>query len=411
MKNRTFSNRHPVLYRTLVALGSTAVPFIVGFAPIFLLLAYADRISGVLFAVLLVLYIALLFAVAILVVRPRRMNELRAILGDEAFFARYPHEKKKELRRWKKVDAYRDTGAAEEPAPQKTIAERVQAEEAWRRRRNRTVLIIVCTIILFAATMILLYDNRDAISDWTGYVRAELAESAGKPQEAIDRFSVLGDYKDAAARAAKLAQELVQDDAYFKPFREAEVGDVVTFGTYEQDNREDNGKEPIRWIVIAKEGGRELLLSESVLDAQPWRTETGERNGWKGSWIRNWLNDTFYETAFSETERYLIGKTGLEYSYYRSTGSSHSKRVTASTEDRVFLLDSEEKITYLLDDESGQRKDCYYAEPTAYALAHGAIPFEDNPYAPEGACGWWDRSGNGSSDYGVRPAIWILAGE
>jgi len=147
------------------------------------------------------------------------------------------------------------------------------------------------------------------------------------------------------------------------------------------------------------------------LDAQPWRTETGERNGWKGSWIRNWLNDTFYETAFSETERYLIGKTGLEYSYYRSTGSSHSKRVTASTEDRVFLLDSEEKITYLLDDESGQRKDCYYAEPTAYALAHGAIPFEDNPYAPEGACGWWDRSGNGSSDYGVRPAIWILAGE
>ena len=258
--------------------------------------------------------------------------------------------------------------------------------------------------------LILLYVYRNRIIPWLEYGRAELSETAGNTQDAIDRFSVLGNYKDATARATKLAHGMQADDSFTDALRAAEIGDVVTFGRYEQDDRADNGKEPIRWIVFAKENGRVLLWSESVLDEQPYHNAR-EDITWEKCTLRTWLNGPFYEAAFSETERYLIGKTGLEYSYYRSTGSAHSKRVTAATEDRVFLLDSEEKITYLLDDESGQKKGCYYAAPTAYALARGAIPFEDNPYAPEGACGWWDRSGNGLSDYGVRPAIWILAGE
>ena len=28
------------------------------------------------------------------------------------------------------------------------------------------------------------------------------------------------------------------------------VGDCVTFGRYEQDNRMENGKEPLEWIVL-----------------------------------------------------------------------------------------------------------------------------------------------------------------
>ena len=103
-----FSDRHPVLFRTLLVLGCTVVPLVViGWFPIILLLVYAEKIKGVLFVILLALYVLILGTAAVLVMRPARMRQLRAILGDEAFFARYPREKKKEERRWQKVVAYR----------------------------------------------------------------------------------------------------------------------------------------------------------------------------------------------------------------------------------------------------------------------------------------------------------------
>ena len=36
------------------------------------------------------------------------------------------------------------------------------------------------------------------------------------------------------------------------PILTAKIGDVVTFGTYEQDNDNTNGKEPIEWIILNK---------------------------------------------------------------------------------------------------------------------------------------------------------------
>ena len=39
------------------------------------------------------------------------------------------------------------------------------------------------------------------------------------------------------------------------------VGDKIQLGTYEQDDNNSNGKEPITWTILDKKGGKVLLLS------------------------------------------------------------------------------------------------------------------------------------------------------
>ena len=48
------------------------------------------------------------------------------------------------------------------------------------------------------------------------------------------------------------------------------IGDYVTFGTYEQDNNLKNGAEAIEWQVLDKKDCKVLLLSKYALDAKPY---------------------------------------------------------------------------------------------------------------------------------------------
>ena len=44
------------------------------------------------------------------------------------------------------------------------------------------------------------------------------------------------------------------------------VGDVIVFGSYEQDNQLDNGKEPLEWIVLDVQDGKAMLLTKYCID-------------------------------------------------------------------------------------------------------------------------------------------------
>lgn len=78
------------------------------------------------------------------------------------------------------------------------------------------------------------------------------------------------------------------------------VGDIITFGHYEQDNDLNNGEEPIEWIVLKTDvkKNRVLLLSRYGLDAHHFDVDT-YYYGWDKSEIRKWLNSTFLKSAFS----------------------------------------------------------------------------------------------------------------
>lgn len=220
-------------------------------------------------------------------------------------------------------------------------------------------------------------------------------------------------------------------------FANVNIGDLVEYGEYEQNNNLDE-KEPIVWEVVAVEDGKALLMSKYVLDCKPYYIVQSENEAiydaritWNDSYLKKWLNEDFYSTAFSDDE-YIIDAS------------------SDGTVGRVFTLSLKEIKEYLIPksiyaDTSDQyiySSDKLFAEATPFAEAQGAInrtPDQVYPYMEEWGLTedskycvmWWYREDgiteylyvplvqnwsvcdNGCGSYsidtmaGVRPFIWV----
>lgn len=81
-----------------------------------------------------------------------------------------------------------------------------------------------------------------------------------------------------------------------------EVGDIVTFGSYDQDGNYENGAEPIEWIVLDTDGETTVLLSRYGLETLPWnKVQTAVT--WENCSLREWLNGEFFDMAFTDWEK------------------------------------------------------------------------------------------------------------
>lgn len=116
-----------------------------------------------------------------------------------------------------------------------------------------------------------------------------------KEEEAIQEFAPLELNQKAFASVAGTE----------KAMSDAGVGDIVRFGSYEQDGNTENGAESVSWYVLDETEDALMLLSVEVLDGKRYH-EKSEMVGWKDSSLREWLNGEFFETAFSEQERNRI---------------------------------------------------------------------------------------------------------
>ena len=196
--------------------------------------------------------------------------------------------------------------------------------------------------------------------------------------------------------------------------------ETYTFGSYEQDGDAANGKEPIEWLVLDRDGDKALLLSKYALDFQsfmPFYEPVTEHYTWESCSLRRWLNSTFLNAAFNSSERQRL----LTTTVITSPGSLHRENGPVTTEDRVFLLSNTEVYAYFANEAATA------AECTAYALSEN--PWAGNSTAP-GAAAWWLRTTDGSDhpdgvyaggrvgegtrayegEY-VRPAIWVTMPE
>ena len=209
------------------------------------------------------------------------------------------------------------------------------------------------------------------------------------------------------------------------------VGDIVTFGHYEQDADESNGPEPIEWIVLDVQDGNALLLSKYGLDAIPFCTAEGPIT-WEACTLRAWLNGDFLNAAFAEREQSIIVLTDVDNS--KAQGNYEWDTYSGgNTQDRIFLLSWAEAVKYLETSVSdGDKTDKVYpkaqAAPTAYALRNGAWTNSDFKTEEGKEAGWWwlrspgidqreaacvlcDNSLIcGSVTYGdgvIRPALWL----
>ena len=191
------------------------------------------------------------------------------------------------------------------------------------------------------------------------------------------------------------------------------VGDFIQFGTYEQDNSIDNGPERIEWQVLDIEYGKIFVMSRYALDSQPFNKDDSVYT-WDNCSIRAWLNDNFYNKAFSAKEKDLIQLTELTTKY---------KKDKITTEDRLFLLSNLEIYHYLrylsIDGESSS-----FCSPTDYAVERGVKTSAET----ENRCDWFIRNAYATNDArfvnakggyvdtdakvtndtkGIRPAMWL----
>lgn len=164
-------------------------------------------------------------------------------------------------------------------------------------------------------------------------------------------------------------------------FQNAEIGDYVTFGSYEQDNNLDNGQEPIEWEVLDIQEGKALLLSRYALDCQPYNEEHIDVT-WETCSLRAWLNSTFLNTAFTEDEISIIPTVTVS----ADENPVYDTDPGNDTKDQVFLLSIREAKQYLSTTES---RICV---PTAYAISRGVIQSNSNKVNSESTCWWWLRS-------------------
>ncbi len=177
---------------------------------------------------------------------------------------------------------------------------------------------------------------------------------------------------------------------YFTKYRIIEGGgfeNVTLDMGYVKENVYWFRYEPIKWRVIDKKAGVATLMSEVVLDAHAYRQDYYS-NVYENSDVRAFLNQTFYQAAFTEEEKAYLYLSDVDNSA-ESAGGLSTYCPSENTQDYVFLP-SYADVTALYPEEAVRTKaGCDYAFSMGLTRLDGAAP-------------WWLRSSYQHQGDGVR---------
>lgn len=231
-------------------------------------------------------------------------------------------------------------------------------------------------------------------------------------------------YNGSKYRAVKINQ--------YRPYRTGNTSSE----TYQYDNGYNKGNiyyfkyEPLSWRILDPSEG--YVMCNQIIDSQAYQnfiyyngseyynSEACENyaSDWVTSSLRQWLNNSFYKTAFSEEEKEQIGTSHLENkSTYSSTYDS------ADTYDKIFLISYYDAANsaYGFDSSSDANDAARQLKGTDYAKCQGLyvsssydgpswwrLRSPNNSYgATEVVLGGWvyGYCGAGDTDGGVVPAF------
>ena len=168
---------------------------------------------------------------------------------------------------------------------------------------------------------------------------------------------------------------------------------TVYFGNYYQSDTTGKKKEPILWRVLQVKGHDAFLIADKNLDTIPFHSEEKVVT-WESSSLRNWLNTTFLNTAFTKQEQSAIIETNVLNANNSFWGTSGGK----TTKDKVYLLSLSE---------ASQTSYGFYSDPRQNNYARKAW---NTPYLAKkwgmnatqyGDC-WWLRTPGYYSSYTTR---------
>ena len=176
--------------------------------------------------------------------------------------------------------------------------------------------------------------------------------------------------------------------------------------------------EPLKWQVLDPKTG--LVLSKSIIDSQAYSNTiykngtdaygygaaywnnasyTKYANDYATSSIRKWLNEDFYNTAFTSAQKQNILPTTLDNKAY---STDYSKYDSVSTTDNVFLLSYSEaqNASYGFTDNIS-RTETRKAVGTDYAKAQGLWAEEAQVLWAGYKCFYWRLRSAGNDSFGA----------
>ncbi len=153
------------------------------------------------------------------------------------------------------------------------------------------------------------------------------------------------------------------------------VNDIITFGTYPQTKYTDEVS-PLEWKVLKVEDGKALIITDKIIDQVRFNEKYADVT-WADSILRGWLNNEFFNKAFTADEKEKILTTAVSTPDNAKWGTKGG----ADTEDKVFALSIQE-LEELIPELNDRR-----AAATGKALENGVYI-----YAETGFSVWWLRS-------------------
>ncbi len=190
--------------------------------------------------------------------------------------------------------------------------------------------------------------------------------------------------------------------------------------TYQDDNGYTCGNvywfkyEPLKWRVLDPSTG--LVMCETIIDSQPYNNyilyadneywgdsaKTYYANNYAKSSIRQWLNNDFYNTAFSDEQKLNIKATTLNNDgSYTLTGTTGYEEFDApSTSDKIFLLSLNEVLnsSYGFSTSYSTYDFARQAKGSDYAKCQGLWVFNSSGSSYDGCSYWRLRSPGSLSD-------------
>lgn len=146
-------------------------------------------------------------------------------------------------------------------------------------------------------------------------------------------------------------------------------------------------RENILWDVLSENDEGYLLISHNLVDTVQYYGEYASVD-WNNSYVRKWLNEDFYEAAFSDAQKEYVQTMHVDTPVNIMYGTVSGE----PTDDKVAIPSIDEMLSseYGFDDDLRAAHEERAAAPTDYAVNNG-IKVESN-----GNSRWWLRT-NGSN--------------
>lgn len=164
------------------------------------------------------------------------------------------------------------------------------------------------------------------------------------------------------------------------------IRDCLRFGIYE-------------WVILEKKSGKVLVISKDVLEEQAYNKGWTETT-WESSVLREYLNSTFLDQAFSQKEQMAI----LTTTNINADNSKYKTHAGRNTDDKIFLLNMDEAKHYFEND--NDRIGLYSGKEVWWWLRTPGKDVKDAVCVTEE--GWIFESGlHVYNVRGIRPAFWL----